>query len=403
MDLNEILKMAIREDASDIHLKPGMQPIIRRKGKLLPLQAPLVTKLELENTIKSLIKPELFKKYKNNEEIDIGLSLPELGRFRLNICSQVGLPRIVIRSIPHKIPNLKDLNLPEIVQKIPKIERGLILITGTTGSGKSTTIASILNHINQTRNKHIISIEDPIEYALKDKKCLITQREVLTDSLNFKSALKAALRQDPDIIFIGEMRDTETIKIALQAAATGHLILSTLHTLDAKETINRILSYFPPEGQQSVRLQLASALKIIVSQRLSHGKSGNFIPAVEILINNKRVKRYIEDPKKTNSITSLIEEGQTYSMQTFDQSLMNLLLSGKISYKEAEAQSSSPNDFSIKYNNMIKLNNMKESNVIRNLPKDKKRNASFWNNIEDIELESQEKSGTKKKGKVKKF
>ena len=258
---------------------------------------------------------------------------------------------MVIRNIPFNVPNLDELGLPPIVKKITEIERGLILVTGITGSGKSSTLAAMIDQINQTQNAHILTIEDPIEFLIRDRKSIVSQRELGLDTSTFTSALRAAMRQDPDVILIGEMRDKETIEIALTAAETGHLVLSTLHTLDARETINRILGVFEPHQQDQIRRQLASCLKAVISQRLARRKDkSGFVPAVEILLSNQRVKEAIEDPAKTKDLETIIDESRdSAKMQTFDQSIMDLLTNDLIDYDEALRLSTNPEDFQLKY------------------------------------------------------
>ena len=282
--------------------------------------------------------------------MDLGYSISGVGRFRVNAFLQRGAVGIVFRIIPLKIKSFKELHLPPVVKKLSEEMRGLVLVTGITGSGKSTTLASMVDHINKTRSCHIMSIEDPIEYAHKDQKSVINQREIGVDAPSFAESLKAALRQDPDVILVGEMRDLETIDIALTAAETGHLVLSTLHTVDATETINRIVSVFPPFQQKQIRIQLASILKGIVSQRLIPTKSGKErVPAIEVMVSNSRIRSCIVDKDKTKEIVDAIFNGQhTYQMQTFDQSIMHLLGQNLITYEEALRQSSNPDDFALK-------------------------------------------------------
>lgn len=352
IDLAEILQTAMKKQASDVHLKAGLVPVIRKHGKLRPLQQglPQLTAAQVEEMALALLdqyQKDHFFKYR---EIDIGYGISGLGRFRVNIFRQRGSVRMVIRNIPFNVPSIGELNLPPIIQKIADLERGLILVTGVTGSGKSSTLASMIDFINQTQNTHILTIEDPIEFLIRDRKSIVSQRELGHDTLNYSAALRAALRQDPDVILIGEMRDRETIETALAAAETGHLVLSTLHTLDAPETINRIISAFEPHHHEQIRRQLGAVLKAIISQRLVRRKDkSGFIPAVEILINNQRIREMIEDPSKTKEITNALEESKdTVGMQSFDQSLMELLTADLIDYDEALRLATNPEDFQLR-------------------------------------------------------
>jgi twitching motility protein PilT len=351
MDLNEILRIASKTLASDIHMKAGLPPIFRRDDQLFPIKevgrlSP-ETLVQMARDIMTAAQQEVFER---DREIDMGYGVPGLGRFRLNVFQQRGTVGMVFRVIPMEIKSIGDLNLPRVVEEIAMEPRGLLLVTGTTGSGKSTTLASMIDSVNQRKTCHIVTIEDPIEFLHRDKKSIINQREVGFDTLSFAGALKSALRQDPDVILVGEMRDFETIETALVAAETGHLVLSTLHTVDAAETIHRIISVFPPYQQKQVRLQLASILKGIVSQRLVPKADGKGrVPAVEVMVATARIRECIEVPEKTKEIRTAIAEGfTTYSMQTFDQSLMGLLKKNLITYKEALRQSSNPDDFALK-------------------------------------------------------
>jgi twitching motility protein PilT len=289
-------------------------------------------------------------KFKTTNEVDLAYGVPGLGRFRVNVFQQRGTIGMVLRVIPFRIQSIEQLMLPKVLEKISMEERGLILVTGTTGSGKSTSLAAMIDHINANDTCHIMTIEDPIEFLIRDKRSVVNQREVGVDTMSFAQALKSALRQDPDVILVGEMRDLETIETALTASETGHLVMSTLHTLDATETINRVISVFPPYQQKQVRLQLGSVLKAVVSQRLvpradGHGR----VAAVEILIATARVREMIEDKDRTKEITDAISQGhQTYGMQTFDQSLMSLLKQQLITYDEALRQATNRDDFALR-------------------------------------------------------
>jgi twitching motility protein PilT len=351
MDINELLRTAHSMGASDIHLKVGSNPIVRINGELCPLADE--NRLSQEDTLKvayTVMSPGQREIFKKKNDIDLAYSVPGLGRFRCNIFIQRGTIGLVFRLIPMKIPTLEELFLPEILRKIAIEERGLILVTGTTGSGKSTTIATMIDHINANRTDHIMTIEDPIEYLHRDKRSIINQREVGNDTESFGKALRASLRQDPDVILVGEMRDFETIQTALTAAETGHLVFSTLHTIDATETVNRIISVFPPYQHKQVRIQLASVLKSIISMRLVPRADGKGrVPAVEILIATSTIRDCILDPDKTKLIHEAIAQGAVhYGMQTFDQSLFNLFKSGYVTYEEAMRRATNPDDFALK-------------------------------------------------------
>ncbi len=351
LNLNEILKVAVKNSASDVHLKVGLPPVLRVNGRLVPLKMDYRLKQEDLMGITNMVLSDAQKeRFREMRELDVAYSVSGLGRFRANIFMQRGTLGVALRVVPGGVLSFEELNLPEILEKVASESRGLILCTGTTGSGKSTTLASIIEHINNHRTCHIITIEDPIEFLLKDKKSIITQREVEVDTPNFAAALKSALRQDPDVILVGEMRDYETIETALVAAETGHLVLSTLHTLDAAETINRIITVFPPYQQKQIRLQLSAILKAIISQRLVMRTDGEGrVPAVEILLNTARIREYIEDKEKTKKIRDAIAEGfTTYGMQTFDQSLMGLYRKDLITLDEAMRQATNPEDFALR-------------------------------------------------------
>ncbi|GFO59162.1 twitching motility protein PilT [Geomonas silvestris] len=351
MELNEILTIAMKAKGSDVHLKAGVPPIVRIDGRLRAIPNAERLSADAVRTMAFGIMNERQKKiFEESYEVDLSYGVPGLGRFRVNAFAQRGTVALVLRAIPIAIPSLEALNLPPVLTKLAQEQRGLILVTGTTGSGKSTTLASMIDFINENRTCNIITIEDPVEYLHKDKKSLISQREVGFDTLAFGKALTSALRQDPDVILVGEMRDYETIETALTAAETGHLVLSTLHTLDAAETINRIISVFPPYHQRQVRMQLSGILKGVISQRLVPRADGKGrVPAVEVMIGTARIRDCIDDKEKTKQIPEAIAQGYTsYGMQTFDQSLMGLLTKGLITYEEAMRQSSNPDDFALK-------------------------------------------------------
>ncbi len=388
--LNKLLQDAMKEGASDIHLKHGIVPMIRAKGNLKPLDASsdVLTGQEIEQMALQIMNARQKVDFERNWETDIAYGVPGLGRFRINIFKQRGSISMVIRSIPMRVPDFQELALPPVIQEIANNERGLILVTGVTGSGKSTTIASMISYINQNKNKHIITIEDPIEFLIRDEHSIISQRELGNDTQSFAKALRAAMRQDPDVILIGEMRDKETVETALVAAETGHLVFSTLHTSDSAETLNRILSLFEPHMHQQIRIQLASSLKSVISQRLATSKDGSrFYPAMEILINNKRIAEMILDPNKSKQIIKAIEEShETFGMQSFDQSLMQLVSQQKIDYQEALALSTNPSDFALRYKGVVSLTEKQWNNFDAN-EEGQVRDEDFGNtlNIEEIE------------------
>jgi twitching motility protein PilT len=349
--INDLLKIAAERRASDLHVKVGSHPVIRVDGQLIPLVE--LKRLMQEDTIAmafSMMSSRQKEKFKNNYEIDFAYSVPGLGRFRCNIFQQRGTVGLVLRVIPVKINTIRELMLPSVLEKICEEQRGLILCTGTTGSGKSTTLAAMIDYINSHRTEHIITVEDPIEFLHRDKKSIVNQREVEVDTKSFSQALRSALRQDPDVILVGEMRDYETIETALTAAETGHLVLSTLHTLDATETVNRIISVFPPHQQKQVRLQLAAVLKAVVSLRLLPRADGlGRVPAAEVLITINYIRDCIENKEKTKLIKDAIAQGTSqYGMQTFDQSIYMLYRNGLITLEEALRRASNPDEFKLK-------------------------------------------------------
>jgi twitching motility protein PilT len=325
--------------------------MFRVDGALVPLKdARRMTPEEVGRMALGIMNEYQKEKYKQTNEVDLAYGVPGLGRFRVNVFQQRGSLGVVLRVIPFKIQTIEQLMLPKVLEKVAGEQRGLVLVTGTTGSGKSTTLASMIDHINATETCHIMTIEDPIEFLIRDKRSIVNQREVGVDTMSFGQALKSALRQDPDVILVGEMRDLETIETALTAAETGHLVMSTLHTLDATETINRIISAFPPYQQKQVRLQLGSVLKAVISQRLVPRADGKGrVPAIEVLLATARVRELIEDKDRTKEISEAIAQGHlSYGMQTFDQSLMSLLKAGLVSYEESLRQATNPDDFALR-------------------------------------------------------
>ena len=351
MNLNELLKHTFEKKASDLHIKVGVSPILRIDGKLTPVETE--KRLTQEDVIAiafGIMNPSQKQKFTEKNELDMAYAVPGLGRFRVNAFKQRGSVGMVFRLVPAKIMNFEELMLPAVLSKIASEQRGLILVTGTTGSGKSTTLASMIDFINTARTANIVTIEDPIEFLHRDKKSIVNQREIGSDTFSFGDALRSALRQDPDVILVGEMRDFETVSIALTAAETGHLVLSTLHTLDAAETINRVISVFPPYQQKQVRMQLASVIKGIVSQRLVSRADGNGrVAAVEVMLGTLSVREAIIAEDKTRQIPSIIAAGMShYGMQTFDQSLLILYKKGMITYEEALVTATNPDDFALK-------------------------------------------------------
>ncbi len=351
MNLNDLLKMTFEKRASDLHIKVGVPPILRIDGKLTPLETEKRLTQEDSLTIATgIMNPVQKAKFNEKNELDMAYAVPGLGRFRVNVFKQRGSVGMVFRQVPAKILNFEELNLPPVLQKVAGEHRGMILVTGTTGSGKSTTLAAMIDYINTTRTANIVTIEDPIEFLHRDKKSIVNQREIGADTFSFSDALRSALRQDPDVILVGEMRDFETISTALTAAETGHLVLSTLHTLDAAETINRVITVFPPYQQKQVRMQLASVIKGIVSQRLVARADGKGrVAAVEVMLGTLSIREAIIDDTKTRQVPGIIAQGLVhYGMQTFDQSLLQLYKKGLITYEEALTTASNPDDFALK-------------------------------------------------------
>src|ERR1700680_3128474 len=351
LNVDDLLRRAVESRASDLHLKVGNHPYLRIDGVLHPLgDVPRVTPEEMLSMAFSMMTNRQKQKFKETAELDMAYGVAGLGRFRVNVFQQRGNVGMVLRVIPTKIRTIEELELPRILTQICEEQRGLVLTTGTTGSGKSTTLAALVDRINSLRAEHIITIEDPIEYLHRDKKGFINQREVEVDTSSFSTALRAGLRQDPDVILVGEMRDLETISTAILAAETGHLVFSTLHTLDATETIQRIIAVFPPPEQKQIRLQLASTLKAVISQRLVRRSDGvGRVPAVEVLISTGYIRDCIINPDKTRLIRDAIAAGTSqYGMQTFDQSLFDLYSRNLISLEEALLRASNPDDFRLR-------------------------------------------------------
>ncbi len=352
LNLDEILKVALKGGASDIHLKSGLPPMFRVDGALVPLKnGERLLPEEMHKIGASIMNEVQRARFEERRECDLAYGIAGLGRFRVNVFQQRGTVGIVFRVIPFGVKTMEQLHLPKVIEKIAMEHRGLILVTGTTGSGKSTSLAAMIDHINTNRTCHIMTIEDPIEFLIRDRRSIVNQREIGVDTQSFANALRAALRQDPDVILVGEMRDFETIETAITAAETGHLVMSTLHTLDATETINRIISVFPPYQQKQVRLQLASILKAVISQRLVPRADGKGrVPALEVMISTARIRECISDKDRTKEIHDAIAKGFTaYGMQTFDQSLMHLVKSGLVTYDEALKNVSNRDDFALRF------------------------------------------------------
>ena len=350
LNFKAVLQQLVQRGASDLHLKVGRPPTLRLHGELLPLEMPALRPEDLKALAETLMTPRQVKEFTDNKECDFAIGVPGIGRFRCNVYQQRGSLCYAMRAIPYQARTLDELNLPKVLEEIALKPRGLVLVTGITGSGKSTALAAMIQHINEHRHANVITIEDPIEFLHRDINCHINQREVGTDTATFAQALRRVLRQDPDVILIGEIRDLETLDTALKAADTGHLVFSTLHTTDATQTINRVLSFYPPHQQAEVRFSLASALQAVVSMRLvpRADKPGR-IPACEVLINTQTVRDQIRDMEKTLNIPDLIREGTVqYGMQSFDQSLMRWYSAGVISYESAVFFATSPSEFALR-------------------------------------------------------
>jgi twitching motility protein PilT len=341
------LEELLAGDGSDLHVKVAAPPKLRVSGALIPLERAPLTHDETETIAEAIVPEDRRERFKAVGEIDFAYSLPGLGRFRVNVFRQRGSASAVFRKLRFGGPSFQEMGLPESIRSLADEHRGLILVTGPTGSGKTTTLAAMIEHVNHERQCHIVTIEDPIEVLFRDDVASVNQREVGNDTEDFASALRASLRQDPDVILIGEMRDTETVRAALQAAETGHLVLSTLHTIDATETVNRILDFFPPYQQGQVRLTLAGALRGIVCQRLVPSVGGGLVPVHEILINTGRIAERIAQPDRTSEIHEIIADGSYYGMVTFDKSLLQLVKDGKVSVEAALAASTDTHDLTL--------------------------------------------------------
>ncbi len=351
--LDDLLKKVIEVEASDLHLKVGSPPVMRIDGELHPTSLESLTPTDTEAYAQTIFTQRAAKEFRETSEADFAYGKQELGRFRVNVYRQRGSISLVLRRVLPTTQNFEELGLPKVLEKLSMEQRGLVLVTGPTGSGKTTTLSSMIDYINEVRRVNIVTIEDPIEVLHRDRNSIISQREIGMDTEDFTQALRRVLRQDPDVILIGEIRDAETVRAALQAAETGHLVLSSLHTIDATETINRIVDFFPPYQQKQIRLLLASTLKGVVSQRLLEKSDGQGrVPSVEVLTMNGRVYDRIIDENLTNEIVDVIEESEFYGMQTFDQSILQLYKKGLISFQIAVANASNPHDFRVKAEQM---------------------------------------------------
>ncbi len=351
LTMEELLREAIERNASDIHIKTDNAPILRIDGSLLRLEYEALNDADVETLLASIVSPKDMAKFAKLMELDTSYTLEGEARFRINACKDDGDTRIVLRLIPMEIKTLDELDLPPVLKEVVDQKNGLILITGPTGSGKSTTLAAMIHEINITRSSHIVTVEDPLEFLHADHKSIITQREVGHDTLSFANALRGALRQDPDVILIGEMRDSETVRTALASAETGHLVFSTLHTVDAVETLNRLLDFFEPHQQIQIQKQIGSVIRCIVSQRILPRKEveGRCV-AAEILIGTRTVRDFIISDKPIKEINALIEDGRAqYGMQTFDQALFDLYTSGAITEDTAMRYASSAKDLKLKF------------------------------------------------------
>ncbi len=351
MNLETLLRSMVSKGASDLHLKVGAFPHLRVNGELVPLAE--FGKITNEDNLMmafSIMNNKQKQRFRDTTEVDLGHGLKGLGRFRINVFQQRGNVSVAIRSIPSNIPSIEGLHLPKVLEKIASEPRGMVLVTGTTGSGKSTSIAAMINHINENMTRHIITIEDPIEFMHPDKLSLVSQREISVDAQSFGGALRSALRQDPDVILVGEMRDLETIETALLAAETGHLVFSTLHTLDSLETVNRVIAVFPPNQQRQIRMQLAQVLRGVISMRLiKRSDTPGRVPAIEVMIVTEFIRNCIIDPEKTRAIRGAIAAGTSqYGMQTFDQHIYEHYKAGRITYEDALICATNPDEFKLR-------------------------------------------------------
>jgi twitching motility protein PilT len=347
-NLDRLLGLVAQVEGSDLHLKAGSPPRIRVDGELRSLEEPELSAEDTRQILDAVLPENLRARFEERREADFAYSVPGVGRFRTNAFCQRGSVALVMRRVRPSAANFDELGLPDVVRRLAEEQRGLILVTGPTGSGKTTTLAAMIDHINRTRECQVITIEDPIEFLHQDQLAAINQREVGFDTMDFASALRAAMRQDPDVILVGEMRDTETVETALTAAETGHLVLSTLHTIDSIETVNRIVDLFPPHQQHQVRISLAGSLRGAICQRLVPLADGSGrVPALEVMVVNGRIQECIVDPLRAGEIKEIIQEGDYYGMMTFDQCLVELFAQGKVSLRSAMMAASNPHDLKV--------------------------------------------------------
>ena len=354
MDINELLRFTVERGASDLHLKVGNVPFVRVDGALQPTHFEPLSATDTDAFAEILMSDHKKREFYETNEADLGYTLTGVGRFRVNVFRQRSSVGLAIRRVRSEIPTFEELRLPPIMSQLADSPRGLVLVTGPTGTGKTTTIASMIGHINATRRCHIVTIEDPIEVVHEDNLSIIQQREIGLDTDSYANALRHVVRQDPDVIFVGEIRDAESALSAIQAAETGHLVISTLHTIDCMETINRVLDLFPPQQAKEVRTSFAGALRGIVSQRLvSRADGKGRVPTIEVLINTGRVFDRIVDPSRTDSIIDVITEGGYYGMQTFDQALVQLVKEGLVKEDDARRTASNPHDFDLQLHGVL--------------------------------------------------
>ncbi|HTA12454.1 MAG TPA: type IV pilus twitching motility protein PilT [Solirubrobacteraceae bacterium] len=348
-DVEAALRELVEKGGSDLHLKVGSGPLYRVNGELLADQGVAALAAEdTEGALKALLSDEAkLAEFAREHEVDFSYEIPQVARYRINAFLQRGVISMACRAIPHHISTIEELALPDVVRDLAEEERGIVLLTGTTGSGKSTTLAAMIDHMNNNMSKHIVTIEDPIEFVHSDRRCVINQREVGMDTASFKRALRRVLRQDPDVILVGEMRDEETVQTALSAAETGHLVLSTIHTVDATESINRMLDFFPPHQHGQARSMIAGTVKGVISQRLVPGADGGRVAVCEILRMTGRVRDMIVDPAQTGKLVEAITSGGYYGMQTFDQALFGHVKAGRVTFEDAMRVASSPHDFKL--------------------------------------------------------
>jgi twitching motility protein PilT len=348
-DVQASLRELVSRKGSDLHLKVGAGPLYRVHGVLASDgDAEVLSSEDTERALHDLLHdPAKLQEFSEEHEVDFSFEISGVARFRINAFRQRGVISLACRAIPTKISTIDELSLPPVVRELAEEERGIVLLTGTTGSGKSTTLAAMIDHMNETMNKHIVTIEDPIEFVHSDKRSVINQREVGMDTASFKRALRRVLRQDPDVILVGEMRDEETVQTALSAAETGHLVLSTIHTVDAPESINRMLDFFPPHQHSQARSMIAGTIKGVISQRLVAGANGGRVAVCEILRMTGRVRDMIMDPSQTGKLMEVIASGTYYGMQTFDQALFGHVKAGRVTFEEAMNVASSPHDFKL--------------------------------------------------------